>query len=617
MMLDPEISKIGQERPGEIARLPRRQFLEVSNDDATLSQMRFVSFEVNRIHSVGRLFTWLRLLIYFTFNLLVDSLLGRDSPEKRAVWLRRAFERNDASFIKLGLHLSIRFDLFPWVYCNELSRMVDRMQPFPLEQAIATIERSTSRPLAAIFALFDPEPIASTSVACIYQAQLHTGEKVIVKVRRPGIGEQFMAEIQAFDWLLSIAEFLTIFRPGFTQGMRDEIRSSLLEELDFIQEARRQDAFRRAAEKSRKSYFSAPRIYLNLTGEEVVVEEFASGLWLWELMAAVEQGNETILARAQEMNINPKKVAKRLLWVNYWAWSENLFFHANPQPYNIIIGQDSKLYFINFTITGSLSRSKRQALRQNLYYAWRRDPQNMARSFLILMEPLPPIDLIELTQELETYNWQLLYALEAAPESLTWQERTSAIQWIGMIQLARKYGIAIDMHVLLQMRSTLLCESIAVRLHHNIDFVRQYRKFNRYVAEQTRRRLTDSILDQLEGKTNEQLIIGLDRLADTLQGIFFRTRHMLSLPSLNFRALMSKWSYAVYILVRFLALLLGITILAVILSSLNIYFGGVRPVSALAVFQSVITNPVYQIIVLILIISSGRTVLFRMDDKEV
>jgi predicted unusual protein kinase regulating ubiquinone biosynthesis (AarF/ABC1/UbiB family) len=340
-------------------------------------------------------------------------------------------------------------------------------------------------------------------------------------------------------------------------------------------------------------------------------------VWLWELLAAVEQGNETILTRAKEMNINPKKVAKRLLWVNYWAWSENLFFHANPQPYNIIIGKDSKLYFINFTLTGSLSRSKRQAMRQNFYYAWRRDPQNMARSFLILMEPLPPIDLIELTQELEAYNWQLLYALEAAPESLTWQERTSAIQWIGMIQLARKYGIAIDMQVLLQMRSTLLCESIAVRLHQNIDFVREYRKFNRYVAEQTRRRLTDSILDTLDGKTNEQLIIGLDRFTDTVQGIFFRTRHMLSLPSVNFKALMSKWSYAVFILVRFLALLLGVTVISAILTSSGLFFGGGQPVSALAVLQSVITNPIYQIIVLILILSSGRTVLFRMDDKEV
>lgn len=346
MTLEPETSTIDQQHPGEIGSLPRRHFLEISNDDAALSQMRFVSFEVNWLRSLRSLFTWFSLLIHFILNVLLDMLFSRDNPERRALHLRHAFERYDGSIIKFGLHLSIRFDLIPWVYCNELSRMYDRMPPFPLGEAIATIERSTGKPLTATFALFDPEPISSTSVACIYQAELLTGEKVIVKVRRPGIGEKFMAEVHALDWLLSLAELLTIFRPGFTQGMRSEIRDSLLEELDFIQEARRQDAFRRAAAKSSKGFFSAPRIHLNLTGEEVVVEEFASGLWLWELITAVEQGNETVLTRAREMNINPKKVAKRLLWVNYWSWSENLFFHGNPQPYNIIIGRDSKLYFI-------------------------------------------------------------------------------------------------------------------------------------------------------------------------------------------------------------------------------------------------------------------------------
>src|SRR6266542_5251030 len=343
------------QRSGVLAELPRRKFLEVSAGDSSLSQMRIVSFKVNHLHSLRHLFRWFQLLLYFFLNTIFDALIGRDNPKRRALRLRRAFERNGGSFIKLGIHLSVRVDFMPWVYSNELSRMVDRMKPFQVAQAIAIIERSTGKPLAATFARFDPEPIISTSVACIYQAILHSGTKVIVKVRRPGIGEQFMAEIEAFDWLLLIAEFLTIFRPGFTQGMRNEFRTLLLEELDFVQEARRQDAFRRAAAQSRKKFFSAPRIHLDLSGEEMVVNEFASGMWLWELISAVEQGNENFLAHARELNINPETVAKRLLWVNYWGWEENLFFHADPNPNNSIIGRDSTLNFINFTTTGKLS----------------------------------------------------------------------------------------------------------------------------------------------------------------------------------------------------------------------------------------------------------------------
>src|SRR5688572_10744877 len=305
--------------------------------------MRFVSFKANPLRTLASFFRWLQLILNFFLNIAVDSLLGRDSPGQRALRLRHAFDREGGSFIRLWLHLSMRLDFMPWVYCNELSCMTDRMEPFPVAQAIEIVERSTGKVLSNLFQRFDPDPIISTSVACIYQAILQDGEKAIVKVRRPGVGEQFMSDFAAFDWLLSIAELLTIFRPGFTTSMRMEFRDLLLEELDFIQEARRQDAFRRAAADSRKKFFSAPRIHLDLTTEELVINEFASGIWLWELLTAVEQGNEPILTRARELNIRPELVAKRLLWVDFWSWGENLFFHADPNPDNVIVGQDGTL----------------------------------------------------------------------------------------------------------------------------------------------------------------------------------------------------------------------------------------------------------------------------------
>lgn len=610
--------RVNGRRPmGVLADLPRRKFIEVSNEDASLSQMRFVSFKVNHLRAFTSFLRWLQLLLDFFFNITVDILLGRDSPRQRALRLRRAFEHEGGSFIKLGLHLSMRLDFVPWVYCNELSCMTDRMKPFPVAQAIEIIERSTGKSLSETFRRFDPDPIISTSVACIYQAILQDEEKVIVKVRRPGIGEQFMSDLAAFDWLLSIAELLTIFRPGFTESMRMEFRDLLLEELDFIQEARRQDAFRRAAADSRKKFFSAPRIHLELTSEEVVINEFASGIWLWELLSAVEHGDDAVLRRAAEMNIHPELIAKRLLWVNFWSWGEHLFFHADPNPDNVIVGQDGTLFFINFTSTGTLNRSKRQAMRQNLYYAHQRDPQNMARASLVLLEPLPPIDLIELIQELESYNWQLIYALEALPNVASWQERTSAVQWTGLVQLARKYGITIDIQVLRLIRSTLLFESMAARLDGEIDFVARFWKFQTYRAEQARRRVTDTILDQLDGKGVERTVIRLDRIAHAVEGLAFRTSHMLSLPSVNFNILMGKWSFAVYTLLRFIGQAATLTLIAMFLASLRTYLETGQSLNILHVFQSLAANPLYQILVLLLLYVNGKVVLYRLDDKEV
>src|SRR5215212_7714669 len=165
-------------RAGTLADMPRRQMIEATIGDASLSQMRFVSFKVNHFRSVASLFRWYRLLIYFALHILGDILLGRDARKRRAVWLRRAFERNGGSFVRLGIHLSMRIDFVPWAYCNELSCMTDRMKPFPIAEAVATVERTTRKPLSATFESFDPEPIISTSVACTYQAVLTTGKKV-------------------------------------------------------------------------------------------------------------------------------------------------------------------------------------------------------------------------------------------------------------------------------------------------------------------------------------------------------------------------------------------------------------------------------------------------------
>src|SRR6185503_2338714 len=127
--------------------------------------MRFVTFKVNHLRSLGSLLKWFRLILYFIANIVIDIMLRRATPKRRAQRLRRAFERKGGSFVKLGLHLSLRLDFMPWVYSSELSCMTDRMEPFPVAQAVATIERSTGKPLSATFTRFDPDPIISTSVA--------------------------------------------------------------------------------------------------------------------------------------------------------------------------------------------------------------------------------------------------------------------------------------------------------------------------------------------------------------------------------------------------------------------------------------------------------------------
>jgi ubiquinone biosynthesis protein len=611
-----EISNLSA-APGVLDSLPRRATFSRQTQTTPPARMRLPNYRANFWRSALRLLTWLWVGLEVLLLARWDALRGRNTPTQRARRLRRAFERQGGSFAKLGLHLSMRVDFLPWEYCVELSRMEDHARPFPLAVAIQSIERAVRQPLPAVFSRFDPEPIASNSLGCQYQARLHNGQAVTVRVRRPRVGEQFMSDLQAFDWVLALAEALTLVPPGFPERVRGELSDYLLEELDFVEAARRQDSFRRAAAASRQDFFSAPRVYLELTSEEVVVEEFAAGMWLWELLEAVERQEPAGLERARQLNVLPEAVAERLVWVNNWAREAHLFFHADPHPNNIIVGRDGRLYFINFSMTCSLSRSQRQALQENMNYLRQRDPLNMARASLILLEPLPAIDLSQLVQELESSCWELVYALEADPVSLTWPERTSAAQWLGMMQLARKYGIVVDTRVLRLLRATLLAESAAGRLHPALDIEQEYRHFHRYRAEQARRRVTDALTSQLDGQANETLIIRLDRIAHTLGGLLLRSRRGLSLPSLKFHTVVGKWSFAFSILARFAAQVLALTAAAGLLALAGVLLaGGGPPFDPAYILGLVLPHPIYVLLVLVLIFVNGRTVLFRLDDKD-
>src|SRR4029079_10374817 len=206
----------------------------------------------------------------------------------------------------------MRADLFPYSYCAELSKTLDRVPPMPTEKAIEIIERSLRRSLGEIFQAFDPDPVGSASLACVYQARLRTGERVAVKVRRPGIGPQVAADLRALDWLLVLAETLTILAPGLSRRFRQETQSILFREMNFRTEARYTDLFRRRAVK-RGDGVTAPKVYFDYCTEEVMVSEFVSGVWMWEILAAVDAKDEEALFKLRQQGIDPKLLARKLV----------------------------------------------------------------------------------------------------------------------------------------------------------------------------------------------------------------------------------------------------------------------------------------------------------------
>src|SRR5688572_3230014 len=194
-----------------IRSMPRRAISHSIGDlRVALPRARRVVFEAGIIRTIGRLLVWLGGFIRFYAGNMLDVLRRRSSNQTRAVRLRRVFENAGATFAKLAQQLSMRADMLPYEYCVELAKMLDQSPAFPTEQAIAIIERNLGCPLGEVFETFDPVPIGSASLACVFQGQLKTGERVAVKVRRPGIGPLIAADLRALDWVLILGETLTL-----------------------------------------------------------------------------------------------------------------------------------------------------------------------------------------------------------------------------------------------------------------------------------------------------------------------------------------------------------------------------------------------------------------------
>lgn len=563
------------------------------------------------VRSLIRLFAWMRVILTIVLGNFFDQLFRRDTIERRAVRFRRALERAGGTFVKLGQQLAMRVDLLPWAYCVELSKMLDQMVPFSTEQALQAVERVIQRPWQEVFAVFDPKPIGSASLACVFQATLKNGTKVVVKVRRPGIKELFAADLQVLDWITGFAEFLTIMRPGFTQKLRIDLREVLMEELDFRREARFSDIFRKNAEKTGWNFFTAPQVYFEYSGDEVLVQEFVSGLWLWEVIAIKEQKNVRGLKLLKDLDIDPSVVARRILTAFFWSADEHVFFHADPHPANILVRPNNEITFIDFGSCGSFNNQQRIALEQMVLSMKNQDVEAMTRASLGLMEPLPPVDVSALVKHSQDEYMRVLHTFNTPAEYTQYWERTSARQWFVLIRVAQKFNLPMNLHMLRMIRATLLYDSIVLRLDNHLDRYQEYTEFMKIRAQLIKRKWRR----QLKDNAGDGVFLKVEDLGNTFNDLMIRAQTVLSKPIVNLSSTVNKWVFAITVLSRMAGRILFVTLLGMgLVALLHIVTGDQVPF--ILTMNQVIQNKIYQTFLIITLIFSARLILFRLRDRD-
>ena len=107
--------------------------------------------------------------------------------ERRGEELAELLTDLGPTFIKVGQSLSIRSDLLSESYVKGLTKLQDKVPPFPSSEAFKIIEAELGQSVDALFSTITPEPIASASLGQVYKATVRsTGEEVAIKIQVRG-----------------------------------------------------------------------------------------------------------------------------------------------------------------------------------------------------------------------------------------------------------------------------------------------------------------------------------------------------------------------------------------------------------------------------------------------
>jgi len=304
-----------------------------------------------------------------------------------AVWLREELVKLGPTFIKIGQQFSTRVDVLAPEFVKELEQLQDNVPPFDEETARAIVEESLGAPIAQRFDSFDSSPIAAASLGQVHMASIK-GEKVVVKVQRPGLKELFDIDCKNIRVL---AQWLQKIDPKTDGAARDwvaiydECQRILYEEIDYTKEAASAQKFKENFKDT--EWVKVPDVKWDYTSPKMLTLEYCPGVKInrrEELMAAGMDVNQ--LARWN--------VESYLMQILNFG-----FFHADPHPGNVAVDTSypgGRLIYYDFGMMGALPGDVKGGLVELFYAVYGRDVDRCLQALITMGVLVPGGDITSL-----------------------------------------------------------------------------------------------------------------------------------------------------------------------------------------------------------------------------
>jgi ubiquinone biosynthesis protein len=395
-------------------------------------------------HAHGLGYFFLRVLLFFVRPFLDQNLIRQPFP----VQFRKRLERLGPTYIKLGQILSLREDLLPKSITDELKNLLDRLPVVPFERFKELVQADLKRPLDSLFRWIDPKPLGSASLAQTHRARLITGERVVLKVLKPGVRQSVQTDTRLLRlygrfWQIPLARY----QP---RRLIDEFCRYTLREVDLRFEADNAEAF--AANFKDQPDVHFPKVYREVSNRDVLCMQYFKGIKPDARAAAI------LTQREKE------KVVRLGVGAIIQMIFRDGFFHADLHPGNLIIFQDASVGFIDLGMVGRFDQEMKRRLFYYFYSLVMGDPENAARYLASLALPASNSDVDGFERAVAGLYGRWL-------RSANFRDFSLAQVILRSILLAGQYRIEYPSEIILMVKALVTVEGVGNVIVPGIDIV--------------------------------------------------------------------------------------------------------------------------------------------------
>ena len=304
--------------------------------------------------------------------------------------LRRALTELGTTWVKFGQMLSLRPDVVGDDVAEELAKLQATVAPDPPGVAQALVERELGAAVSDFFGSFDPEPMASGSVAQVHRATLPDGTAVAVKVLHDGVEHRVLADLELME---AIAAYLENEDPGIAQlrptVIVSEFSQMLHDAIDLSQELQNLQRF--TVNFADEPDIVIPRPYPELSRRRVLTMSLISG--------APFADRASVEATGWDVDALVRRAAEIYLEMIF----RDSLYHADPQPGNLLIPDGTHIAILDFGDVGRISSMRRRQLEDLVIAAGTNDVDGFIDVVVEITTPPPTVDMNKLRSQIDVW----------------------------------------------------------------------------------------------------------------------------------------------------------------------------------------------------------------------